>query len=282
MNSSLNPFLNGGLDDTFGQFGLEPPTPIHQQMNQQLYQFAQSASTPQPSAMTQPAAAPGLQTICIQTQTPMSDKVIRKFSGYMHEDGPKFLQEFESYLTLSGVDNEQRIIAAFHLHLKGPALTWFHTLPSRDSWNSIKESFNSEYGNNVNDPRLISEAAAFDNLVLNSGQAIEEFHAVVLEKGTRLNKSDRDMSNKFINGLPSQLAFFVRAGRINNFREALHSAKIGEAHGYRVHATTSVAQTPSVLPTPSVTLNPSAIPYVPSPVNALAPVSGSYYGSGTS
>ena len=77
----------------------------------------------------------------------MSDKVIRKFSDYMHEDGPKFLQEFESYLTLSGVDNEQRIIAAFHRHLK-----------------------------------------------------------------------------------------------LNNFREALHSAKIGEAHGYRVHA-----QTPSII-----------------------------------
>ena len=198
----------------------------------------------------------------------------------MHKDGPKFLQEFESYLTLSGVDNEQRIIAAFHLHLKGPALTWFHTLPSRDNWNSIKESFNSEYGNNVNDPRLISEAAALDNLVLNSGQAIEEFHAIVLEKGTRLNKSDRDMSNKFINCLPSQLAFFVRAGCINNFREALHSAKMGEAHVYRVHATTSVTQTPSVLPTPSVTLNPSATPYVPPPVNALAPVSSSTVAQG--
>ena len=54
----------------------------------------------------------------------MSDKIIRKFSGFMHEDGPKFMQEFESYLTLSVIDNEQRVIAAFHLHLKGPVLTW--------------------------------------------------------------------------------------------------------------------------------------------------------------
>ena len=70
-------------------------------------------------------------------------------------DGPNFLQEFELYLTLSGTDNEQRVTAAFHLHLKGPALTWFHTLPSRDSWSYIKETFNTENGNNVNDPRLI-------------------------------------------------------------------------------------------------------------------------------
>ena len=118
----------------------------------------------------------------------------------MHEDGPKFLQEFESYLTLSGVDQEQRIIAAFHLHLKGPARIWSHTLPTRDNWATIKKSFNSEYGNNVNDPRLITEAATFDNLTLNAGQAIKEFHYLVLEKGTRLGKSDRDMSNKLING----------------------------------------------------------------------------------
>ena len=284
MNHSLNPFLNGGLDESFGQLGLE--TPSHTMMNHQLNQFVQTASTPQPTAyqaaMTRPATASGMQTIYVQTQAPMSDKIIRKFSGYMHEDGSKFMQEFESYLTLSGIDNEQRIIAAFHLHLKGPALTWFHTLPSRDSWSYIKEAFNTEYGNNVNDPRLISEAAAFDNLTLNTGQAIEEFHAIVLEKGTRLNKSDRDMSNKFINGLPSQLAFFVRAGRINNFREALHSAEIGEAHGYRIH--TSVTQPPSVLPTPtpSVTLNPSASPYVPPTVNALTSASAVAKGQHTS
>ena len=83
----------------------------------------------------------------------------------------------------------------------------------------------------MNDPRLITEAATFDNFTLNTGQAIKKFHSVILEKGTRLGKSTRDMSNKFINGLPSQLAFFVRAGCKHNFRDALHSAKIGEAHG---------------------------------------------------
>ena len=259
MNTSLNPFINaggalsGGLDDSYN---IEPI------MHQQIHQFGQTTSTPGTVPNTAPGT--GLQTIYVQTPTPMSDKIIKKFSGYMHEDGPRFLKEFESYLTLSGIDfqphNEQRVIAAFHLHLKGPALTWFHTLPSGHSWNNIKDAFSKEYGNNANDPRLISEAAAFDNLRLNTGQAIEEFHAIVLEKGTRLNKTDRDMTNKFINGLPSQLAFFVRAGRINNFREALHSAKIGEAHGYRIHT-----QTPSCVPTPSATSY--------APVNAALPPS---------
>ena len=41
------------------------------------------------------------------------------------------------------------------------------------------------------------------------------------------------MTNKFIAGLPPQLAFFVRAGRVSSIQDALQSAKIGQAHGYR-------------------------------------------------
>lgn len=134
----------------------------------------------------------------------------------------------------------------------------------------MKVEFQKEYGNNINDPRLISEAAAFDNLKLSSTQAIEEFHSIVLEKGTRLGKSNRDMTNKFVNGLPSQLAFFIRAGRIDTFRDALHSAKIGEAHGYRDHT-----QVPSV-PTPSDT--PQLPVPVPTPVNALTPATSAHQG----
>ena len=38
---------------------------------------------------------------------------------------------------------------------------------------------------------------------------------------------------KFIDGLPSQLAFYVRAGHPVNLQAALSSAKMGEAYGYR-------------------------------------------------
>ena len=81
----------------------------------------------------------------------------------------------------------------------------------------------------------------------------------MLEKGTRLGKTDRDMTNKFINGLPSQWVFFIRAGRINNFREALHSAKIGEAHCYWIH-----------VPPLSVVSNPSVTQQLPAPVSVNA------------
>ena len=106
---------------------------------------------------------------------------------------------------------------------------------------------------------MISEIATFDYLRLNSRQVIEKFHAIALEKGTGLNKTDRYMTNKFINGLPSQLDF-IRAGRINEFEEAKHSAKLGESHGYKIHA-----QTPYFVPILSAT------PYAP--VNAALPPS---------
>ena len=127
----------------------------------------------------------------------------------MHEDASKFMKEFDSYLTLSSIDEESpRAIAAFHLHLSGPALIWFNNLAVKDSWKTVKAAFMNEYCNVVNNLSLIAESVAFDNLKLGSTQAIEDFHSVVLDKGRRLHKSDTDMTNKFIAGLPSQLAFF--------------------------------------------------------------------------
>lgn len=66
---------------------------------------------------------PGVQTIYFEhpdmTQTPMFADKFKMFSGYMHEDGPKFLSEFESYLTRLGIystseSRKEQVIAAFH------------------------------------------------------------------------------------------------------------------------------------------------------------------------
>ena len=103
----------------------------------------------------------------------------------------------------------------------------------------MKSAFKLEYCNTLNSPSLIAESVSFDNLCLGNSQAIEDFHASVMDKGRKLRKSEADMLNKFISGLPSQLAFFVRAGRVESLRDALQSAKIGEAHGYRVQISDS-------------------------------------------
>lgn len=187
-----------------------------------------------------------------------SDKIIPKFYGYMHENADKFIREFESFLVLSNINYDtepHRAIAAFHLHLKGPALTWFSTLTDKSSWDTVRIAFSSEFSN-ANDPMYIAESALFDKLCLSSRQPIEEFHALVHEKGMQLNKPERDITNKFIQGLPDKLAFFVRASRPSSYRDALNSAKIGEAHGYRTVpmdlATTCIVSGTDLAVNPSV------------------------------
>ena len=106
----------------------------------------------------------------------------------MHEDASKFLAEFESYLTLSAIEPEPpRAVAAFHLHLTGPALICFNNLTIKDSWTTVKACFLAEYANCLNNPSLIAESLAFDNIKLGQTQAIEDFHSTVLDKGRRLH-----------------------------------------------------------------------------------------------
>ena len=55
----------------------------------------------------------------------------RKFSGYSQDNASKFLSEFQIFATHHGLDNSpERKVAAFHLHLQGPALQWFDSLES--------------------------------------------------------------------------------------------------------------------------------------------------------
>ncbi|CAC5414082.1 UBX domain-containing protein 7 [Mytilus coruscus] len=73
----------------------------------------------------------------------------RKFGGYPHENAALFIAEFESYATLHNISplDDNRIIAALHLHLTGPALTWFNSLSSENkaSWEAIVHLFNDKY-----------------------------------------------------------------------------------------------------------------------------------------
>lgn len=73
---------------------------------------------------------------------------------------------------------------------------------------SFSESVISRY---ICDPSIIAESAMFDALTLHPTMAIETFHGQVLEKGSKLDKPERDLTSKFIHSLPQQLAFFVRA-----------------------------------------------------------------------
>lgn len=43
-------------------------------------------------------------------------------------------------------------------------------------------------------------------------QPLEDFYSIILEKGKKLGKPERDLMNKFVDGLPQQLAFMFELG----------------------------------------------------------------------
>lgn len=47
-----------------------------------------------------------------------------------------------------------------------------------------------------------------------------------------MKKPERDLMNNFVEGLPHQLAFYVRAGRCSTFTDTVTAAKTGETFGY--------------------------------------------------
>ena len=167
----------------------------------------------------------------------------RKFSCYPQDNGRKFLREFESFATLHDLDEEEsRKIAAFHLHLQCPALTWFFTLPCEISWESLRQQFTDKYINfGWQHPSVVIESELFQNLLLLPGQDIEDFFGHVTEKFTVLKKPDYEIMAKFIQGLPEKLAFYVRASNPVDCNAALSFAKTGEAFGYRLEQCAAVA-----------------------------------------
>ncbi|CAC5385701.1 unnamed protein product [Mytilus coruscus] len=149
----------------------------------------------------------------------------------------EILSEFKSYALLHDLrDFDGKKVAAFHLHLKGPALTWFNTLSerSKESWNAIEVLFEEKFTNFKNHSAMaMMEGQIFNTLKLGKSQQLEDFHSQILEKGNLLHKPDHEVLARFIEGLPEKMAFFVRAGQPSDLSAALTSAKMAETCGYR-------------------------------------------------
>ena len=61
----------------------------------------------------------------------MSPRInVKKFSGYTNENAEQFISYFEAYTVCSKIQDPSRKVAAFQLHLCGPAHTWYSNLNS--------------------------------------------------------------------------------------------------------------------------------------------------------
>lgn len=167
--------------------------------------------------------------------------ICKNNSGYPRNNGNTFLKEFESFAKLHKLDNDgddSRKLAACHLHLHGPALTWYNGLAPGLDWDTIKQGFLDKYVTiGWQHPSVVIESELFQNMVLGQTQEIEDYYCQLMEKGKILSKPEEEIMFKFINGLPDKLAFYVRTTKPVNISEALSYAKTGEAYKYRVHET---------------------------------------------
>ncbi|CAC5379961.1 unnamed protein product [Mytilus coruscus] len=135
----------------------------------------------------------------------------RKFAGYPKDNGTKFLREFESFCKLHELDIlNEKTVAAFHLHLEGPALTWFNGLSPDLSWTTVKRLFTDKYVHiGWQHPSVVIESETFHNMQLGPTQEIEDFSCQIQEKGHILAKPEHEIMFCFITGLPEKLAFYI-------------------------------------------------------------------------
>ncbi|CAC5408312.1 unnamed protein product [Mytilus coruscus] len=171
------------------------------------------APTPQPFNVTEIPTESVDIPIKIQTTSTMSKLVkCREFSGYPQDNAKGFFSEFESYALLHELpETDKRRIAAFHLHLKGPALTWYNSLSdeSKSSWIIICVLFKEKYINfSWQSATVKMESEIFQNMVLSQGQSLEDYFSQLSEKAQILGKDDHDQS-EVIRDLQKQIAILT-------------------------------------------------------------------------
>ncbi|CAC5377308.1 unnamed protein product [Mytilus coruscus] len=220
--SSESLFSNGFLEDNeivglteFDLVDVNSPDNIanfEPEINVLLAGASSIASTPQSLNVTEIPTESVDIPITIQTTSTMSKIVkCREFSGYPPDNAKGFFSEFESYALLRELpETDKRRIAAFHLHLKGPALTWYNSLSdeSKSSWITICVLFKEKYINfSWQSATVIMESEIFQNMVLSLGQSLEDYFSQLSGKAQILRKHDHELVAKFISGLPEKMSF---------------------------------------------------------------------------
>lgn len=176
---------------------------------------------------------------------------IERFSGLNCGISPvNFLNIFTSYVTVQSLSSDKQKIAAFHLHLQGEALAWFTSLDQdqTDTWEHLKSAFRTRFveHNSQNEPDMISAMHTFNAMCLAPGQPISDYFILITEKAKSLGKSAAETTLRFVDGLPTELKFFVRTGGPKTIDDAFTAARNGEAYGYRAVQSCSHVPVPAV------------------------------------
>ena len=103
-----------------------------------------------------------------------------------------FVKLFLAYSVLNRIeDNDFRKIAAFQLHLDGPAQSWFVCLDdnTKTTWERLSAVFRNNYLSKNNKAVLLMEMEEFLSLRLLPHHQIEDYFSKLMDKGRKLGKN---------------------------------------------------------------------------------------------
>lgn len=211
MNDSLNPFLSteGDLNDTNPFVGqVCNPNSVIQDLHD-LDLAPTQMHDPMPPAVLTTTSTPFKSTLPANPLPVPAYFLLMKtrYFGSLTENARSFLSEFEAHMLLMGISRDQpQYLAAFRLQLTGPALAWYISLVDSTldiTWNLVRQKFIAEFDQTPSG--LIVEEASFSHMTLKPGQALEVFHAALHDVGRHLNKSDRDLMTRFVEGFKTTI-----------------------------------------------------------------------------
>ena len=180
-------------------------------------------------------------------------------------DAERFMSNLLAYSVLNCIEtNDFRKVAAFQLHLDGPAQSWFVCLDdnNKNTSESVSAAFKDKYLSENNKPIIVMEMEQFLSLHLLPHHHIEDYFSKIMDKGRRLGKHSQEILLKFIERIPSQLAFFCSSREPRRHSGRTDSCKVGGSlwlQGY----STSHNNTPG-------TTHSSGQQTLPVPVNVCA------------
>ena len=154
---------------------------------------------------------------------------MKKFNGYPADDAERFMLNFLAYSVLNRIENDDfRKVAAFQLYLDSPAQSWFVCLDdnTKNTWECLSAAFKDKYLSENNKPVMLMEMEQFLSLRLLPHHHIEGYFSKIMDKGRRLGENSQEILLKFIEGLPSKLAFLCSSRKPRGHSGRTDSCKV--------------------------------------------------------
>ena len=125
------------------------------------------------------------------------------FSGQSNESAQDFLNQFENYAKLSGLEGEEKIVV-FNLLLRGLAKFWFQDLTAADkaTFENIKIKFKATY---LSQSKNWLTTQKLENRKLLSGEKAEIYIQDIMQMANNIGMTEKEKQAALIRGLSPKL-----------------------------------------------------------------------------